>query len=151
MYCTQLCPHSFQQFRDMGVWPGPTISLHRMCFPGNFSQQSQQQPKAPGLSVDFLCSPGPWSDRHHLPLQHNPLWLFCILWWDWQDKGGDETSWARPTLVSPIHTTGDWPWQDHLAELASKIIWLEEFSGATQTKKCSFCTQPGQGKAGKKH
>lgn len=86
-----------------------------MCFPGSFSWQSQQQPQAPGLSVDILCSPGPWGDRHHLPSQHIPLWLFCILWWDQQDRGAEETSWAWPTLVSPSTPWGTDP---------AKIIWL---------------------------
>lgn len=44
--CRQLCLPSFQQFWDTEIWPGPTISWHRMCpcnfFQANFSWQSQQ-------------------------------------------------------------------------------------------------------------
>lgn len=119
----QLCLPSFLQFWDTGIWPGPTISLHRMCFPGNFSWWSQQQPKAPGLSADILCSPGPWGGRHHLPSQHIPLWLLCILWWHQQHKGAAEPSWARPTLVSHPHH-GSWPWQDSFGWTCKANSWI---------------------------
>lgn len=75
MYCVG--NFALPVFTSFEIKPGPTISFHRMCFPGHFPCQSQQQPKAPVLSVDILCSPGPWGDRHHLPSQDNPLWLFC--------------------------------------------------------------------------